>query len=238
MPKSKQRVDKKQDKRIAKLFRRVGEAELKMYASEDSGTLAVGNMLQVVIGYPTIDATATANSRVGNKITIHEMQIRLAFNATAEMAEAVMGTNCRAILYSQRNNVGTNATDEELLFDAADRDYLAAPNINPGLVGRYLGRRYNSNPVTVWRDSGPFLLSNLPGVPAAVADTYSVSSIGSANPVKYFVWKLRFKTPLTVRFDGAASAITDITHNPLIIGLMGNSTVGYNWKAVVYYYDE
>lgn len=198
-------IDKKQSRQIAKLTKLVGRPEIKQRTGTDNAALAANTPVYGLVSLPAQGLTSL--NRIGNRIKVLELQIRIAINSTSEMADALWGTFVRSLIYSEKSVPNTVAG--HLLFGDSTNVHLAPPNVNhlSGDVAKYLGTSFDPGSSSIIHKDKTWVMSFLPSALVA-ADAYTFSGVGTSNPVQIVTYRLKFPRGHDINFSANSDPVT------------------------------
>jgi len=220
--------DKRQDRKIAQLYKWISP-ELKNFSAvhatdsipgQSTNALVVTNIANPAQG-------TAANQRIGNSISVHGIELRgSALNpgtATSQLQFIRI-----MIIHDKRYN-GTDPTGAELLngYNVTDVSMANAySTVNTNFVANRLSGK--SGQIRVLYDNTCYLPSNL------------VTTSGCATQLQCpFYFRKMYKKPLKVGFEGSTSEAGQI----FIVVFPGSDTTGnsnpfYGWNTMVKYTDD
>lgn len=233
MPKQK---DKKQDKRLAKIERQIGKVEYKQHtlavASTSLGAAVFTNNCLVAMAQGS-----SAITRVGNKIKVYMVDLRLQITSTINADDGVIAQAIRYMLWRDKASNGGTLSDNQVLVNSGSilsPVNLGADNSN---IGSYLGRKYNDRNVVIYKDSGPQWVGPITNVLNA-ADNYTVPS--TLYPaVRTFRVRKSFPKGIEVLYSATGTSVTTVNKNNIDFAIYSTSaSLSYILQSTILYTDE
>lgn len=171
------------------------------------------------------------DNRVGRKVQVHAIKIRGQIELTEQTASTAVMDNqmVRLILYIDNQSNGTQSQGEDVIDSPATIGGDTTGPLNFYQNTKNFGR------FKVLKDK-MFSLT-----PTAAANNASATTISTVGPRRSFVWNIKFKKPLIVKFNatngGTVADIVDKSFHLIAAKQVSNPVVNYLYRCRTVYTD-